>query len=229
MRQRQRTAPLGISHGNGVHGGRTKVGGVSCFISNNCSVLNVTDQLLPGSTPSSQGKRRRNKSVSNMEKASIEPPEEEEEERPVVNGNGIAVTPESSEHEDRSTDASVDTPPGLGVFSAAPPPPPPPPSPTTTTPPLPPPPATPSPPEMTSPEQEGQLPDIASAADGATETTDATTTSIPLLPPPPPPPSPEDDEELGPLPGQLGDGLQQQASSGSHAISLTKFPYRANR
>ena len=28
-----------------------------------------------------------------MEKASIEPPEEEEEERPVVNGNGVAVTP----------------------------------------------------------------------------------------------------------------------------------------
>ena len=60
------------------------------------SVLNVTEQLLPGSTPSSQGKRRRNKSVSNMEKAGMEPPEEEEEEeRPVVNGNGngISVTP----------------------------------------------------------------------------------------------------------------------------------------
>lgn len=56
-------------------------------------LLNVTDQLLPGARPSSEGKRRRNKSVSNMEKASIEPPEEEEEERPVVNGNGIAVTP----------------------------------------------------------------------------------------------------------------------------------------
>lgn len=28
-----------------------------------------------------------------MEKASIEPPEEEEEERPIVNGNGVAVTP----------------------------------------------------------------------------------------------------------------------------------------
>ena len=28
-----------------------------------------------------------------MEKASIEPPEEEEEERPVVNGNGVVVTP----------------------------------------------------------------------------------------------------------------------------------------
>ncbi|XP_029019710.1 membrane-associated guanylate kinase, WW and PDZ domain-containing protein 2a isoform X3 [Betta splendens] len=69
-------------------------------------LLNVTDQLLPGARPSSEGKRRRNKSVSNMEKASIEPPEEEEEERPVVNGNGIAVTPESSEHEDKSTDAS---------------------------------------------------------------------------------------------------------------------------
>ncbi|KAF3705219.1 Membrane-associated guanylate kinase, WW and PDZ domain-containing protein 2 [Channa argus] len=71
-------------------------------------LLNVTDQLLPGARPSSEGKRRRNKSVSNMEKASIEPPEEEEEERPVVNGNGVAVTPESSENEDKSTDASGD-------------------------------------------------------------------------------------------------------------------------
>ncbi|XP_053270626.1 membrane-associated guanylate kinase, WW and PDZ domain-containing protein 2a [Pleuronectes platessa] len=71
-------------------------------------LLNVTDQLLPGARPSSEGKRKRNKSVSNMEKASIEPPEEDEEERPVVNGNGIAVTPESSEHEDKSTDASGD-------------------------------------------------------------------------------------------------------------------------
>uniref|UniRef100_A0A671W5B0 Membrane-associated guanylate kinase, WW and PDZ domain-containing protein 1 n=1 Tax=Sparus aurata TaxID=8175 RepID=A0A671W5B0_SPAAU len=58
-------------------------------------LLNVTDQLLPGARPTSEGKRKRNKSVSNMEKASIEPPEEEEEERPIVNGNG-------------STDASGD-------------------------------------------------------------------------------------------------------------------------
>ncbi|XP_055009755.1 membrane-associated guanylate kinase, WW and PDZ domain-containing protein 2a [Boleophthalmus pectinirostris] len=71
-------------------------------------LLNVTDQLLPGARPSSEGKRKRNKSVSNMEKASIEPPEEEEEEKPIVNGNGVAVTPESSEHEDKSTDASAD-------------------------------------------------------------------------------------------------------------------------
>ncbi|KAM7367295.1 hypothetical protein PAMP_015208 [Pampus punctatissimus] len=71
-------------------------------------LLNVTDKLLPGARPSSEGKRKRNKSVSNMEKASIEPPEEEEDERPVVNGNGVAVTPESSEHEDKSTDASGD-------------------------------------------------------------------------------------------------------------------------
>lgn len=57
-------------------------------------LLNVTEQLLPGARPSSEGKRKRNKSVSNMEKASIEPPgEEEEEERPVVNGNGVALTP----------------------------------------------------------------------------------------------------------------------------------------
>uniref|UniRef100_A0A6Q2XT05 Membrane-associated guanylate kinase, WW and PDZ domain-containing protein 1 n=2 Tax=Esox lucius TaxID=8010 RepID=A0A6Q2XT05_ESOLU len=69
-------------------------------------LLNVTDELLPGARPSSEGKRKRNKSVSNMEKAGIEPPEDEEEERPVVNGNGIAITPESSEHEDKSTDVS---------------------------------------------------------------------------------------------------------------------------
>ncbi|XP_058481629.1 membrane-associated guanylate kinase, WW and PDZ domain-containing protein 2a isoform X4 [Solea solea] len=71
-------------------------------------LLNVTDQLLPGARPSSEGKRKRNKSVSNMEKASVEPPEDEEEERTVVNGNGIAVTPESSEHEDKSADTSGD-------------------------------------------------------------------------------------------------------------------------
>ncbi|XP_029681167.1 membrane-associated guanylate kinase, WW and PDZ domain-containing protein 2a isoform X4 [Takifugu rubripes] len=71
-------------------------------------LLNVTDQLLPGARPTSEGKRKRNKSVSNMEKASIEPPEEEEEERPIVNGNGVVVTPESSEHEDKSTDTSGD-------------------------------------------------------------------------------------------------------------------------
>uniref|UniRef100_A0A8C7X4M9 Membrane-associated guanylate kinase, WW and PDZ domain-containing protein 1 n=1 Tax=Oryzias sinensis TaxID=183150 RepID=A0A8C7X4M9_9TELE len=76
-------------------------------------LLNVTDQLLPGARPSSEGKRKRNKSVSNMEKASIEPPEEEEEEKPIVNGNGVAVTPESSEHEDKSTDASGDLPPQI--------------------------------------------------------------------------------------------------------------------
>ncbi|XP_062339679.1 membrane-associated guanylate kinase, WW and PDZ domain-containing protein 2a isoform X2 [Osmerus eperlanus] len=74
-------------------------------------LLNVTDQILPGHRPSSEGKRKRNKSVSNMEKAGIDPPEEEEEERPVVNGNGVAITPESSEHEDKSTDASGETPP----------------------------------------------------------------------------------------------------------------------
>lgn len=56
-------------------------------------LLHVTDQLLPGARPTSEGKRKRNKSVSNMEKASIEPPEEEEEETSIVNGNGVAVTP----------------------------------------------------------------------------------------------------------------------------------------
>nr|XP_021326360.1 membrane-associated guanylate kinase, WW and PDZ domain-containing protein 2 isoform X1 [Danio rerio] len=73
-------------------------------------LFNVTDQLLPGARPSAEGKRKRNKSVSNMEKDSIEPPEEEEEESPIINGNGIAITPESSEHEDKSTDASGDVP-----------------------------------------------------------------------------------------------------------------------
>uniref|UniRef100_A0A8B9GSH4 Membrane-associated guanylate kinase, WW and PDZ domain-containing protein 1 n=1 Tax=Astyanax mexicanus TaxID=7994 RepID=A0A8B9GSH4_ASTMX len=63
---------------------------------------------FPGSAPNADGKRRRNKSVSNMEKAGIDPPEEEEEEKPVVNGNGITVTPDSSEQEDKSTDASGD-------------------------------------------------------------------------------------------------------------------------
>ncbi|KAG5845224.1 hypothetical protein ANANG_G00136540 [Anguilla anguilla] len=61
-------------------------------------LLNVTDQLLPGARPSAEGKRKRNKSVSNMEKAGIEPPEEEEEERPVVNGNGVAITPGAGGH-----------------------------------------------------------------------------------------------------------------------------------
>ncbi|XP_043569713.1 membrane-associated guanylate kinase, WW and PDZ domain-containing protein 2a isoform X1 [Chiloscyllium plagiosum] len=72
-------------------------------------LLNVTDQILPGARPSAEGKRKRNKSVSNMEKAGISPPEEEEEEeeeRPVINGNGVIVPPESGEHEDKSTDAS---------------------------------------------------------------------------------------------------------------------------
>ncbi|MEQ2210390.1 hypothetical protein XENOCAPTIV_012751, partial [Xenoophorus captivus] len=59
--------------------------------------------LLPGARPSSEGKRKRNKSVSNMEKASIEPPEEEEEEKPIVNGNSIAVTP--GQNPTASTDA----------------------------------------------------------------------------------------------------------------------------
>ncbi|XP_073475684.1 membrane-associated guanylate kinase, WW and PDZ domain-containing protein 2 isoform X7 [Aquarana catesbeiana] len=69
-------------------------------------LLNATDHIFPGGIPRVEGKRKRNKSVSNMEKTGIEPPEEEEEERPVINGNGVAVTPESSEHEDKSTDAS---------------------------------------------------------------------------------------------------------------------------
>nr|XP_033813824.1 membrane-associated guanylate kinase, WW and PDZ domain-containing protein 2 isoform X3 [Geotrypetes seraphini] len=73
-------------------------------------LLNVTDQIFAGTTPIPDGKRKRNKSVSNMEKAGIDPPEDEEEERPVLNGNSVAVTPESSEHEDKSTDASGEIP-----------------------------------------------------------------------------------------------------------------------
>ncbi|KAM6961411.1 membrane-associated guanylate kinase, WW and PDZ domain-containing protein 2-like isoform 3-T3 [Aplochiton taeniatus] len=73
--------------------------------------LNVSEALLPGARPSAQGKRKRNQSVSNMEqRASLEPPEEEEEESPVVNGNGVAITPESSEHEDKSTEVSGEVP-----------------------------------------------------------------------------------------------------------------------
>ncbi|KAJ7998231.1 hypothetical protein DPEC_G00220440 [Dallia pectoralis] len=71
--------------------------------------LNVSEALLPGARPSAQGKRKRNQSVSNMEqRASLEPPEEEEEDSSplAVNGNGVAITPESSEHEDKSTDGS---------------------------------------------------------------------------------------------------------------------------
>lgn len=71
-------------------------------------LLNVTDQLLPGARPSSEGKRKRNKSVSNMERAGVEPPEEEEEEeKPVVNGNGVAVTPGQSPT--TSAEAEVDS------------------------------------------------------------------------------------------------------------------------
>ncbi|MCJ8742942.1 hypothetical protein PDJAM_G00088110 [Pangasius djambal] len=66
--------------------------------------------LIPGSVPNAASKRRRNKSVSNMEKAGIEPPEEEEEETAVVNGNGVTATPDCSEQEEKSTDGSGDTP-----------------------------------------------------------------------------------------------------------------------
>uniref|UniRef100_A0A671XR79 Membrane-associated guanylate kinase, WW and PDZ domain-containing protein 2 n=1 Tax=Sparus aurata TaxID=8175 RepID=A0A671XR79_SPAAU len=60
--------------------------------------LNVSEALLPGARPSSQGKRKRNQSVSNMEqRASLEPPEEEEEESPVVNGNGVEAPKSPSE------------------------------------------------------------------------------------------------------------------------------------
>uniref|UniRef100_A0A8C7NTR7 Membrane-associated guanylate kinase, WW and PDZ domain-containing protein 2 n=1 Tax=Oncorhynchus mykiss TaxID=8022 RepID=A0A8C7NTR7_ONCMY len=70
--------------------------------------LNVSEVLLPGARPSIKGKWKRNQSVRNMQQqASLEPPEEEEESSPpVVNGNGVAITPETSEHEDKSTDGS---------------------------------------------------------------------------------------------------------------------------
>ncbi|XP_060746132.1 membrane-associated guanylate kinase, WW and PDZ domain-containing protein 2a isoform X3 [Tachysurus vachellii] len=66
--------------------------------------------LIPGSVPNAAPKRRRNKSVSNMEKAGIEPPEEEEEETPVVNGNGITATLDCSEQEEKISDSSGDKP-----------------------------------------------------------------------------------------------------------------------
>ncbi|XP_053364580.1 membrane-associated guanylate kinase, WW and PDZ domain-containing protein 2a isoform X2 [Clarias gariepinus] len=66
--------------------------------------------LIPGSVPNAASKRRRNKSVSNMEKAGIDPPEEEEEETVVVNGNGVTDTPDCTEQEDKSTEDSGDTP-----------------------------------------------------------------------------------------------------------------------
>uniref|UniRef100_A0A8C5A4K3 Membrane associated guanylate kinase, WW and PDZ domain containing 2b n=1 Tax=Gadus morhua TaxID=8049 RepID=A0A8C5A4K3_GADMO len=73
--------------------------------------LNVSEALLPGARPSAQGKRKRNQSVSNMEqRSSLEPPEEEDDDSPVVNGNGVVITPESSELEDKSTDASGEGP-----------------------------------------------------------------------------------------------------------------------
>uniref|UniRef100_A0A4W5JYU3 Membrane associated guanylate kinase, WW and PDZ domain containing 2 n=1 Tax=Hucho hucho TaxID=62062 RepID=A0A4W5JYU3_9TELE len=72
--------------------------------------LNVSEALLPGARPSTKGKRKRNQSVRNMQQqASLETPEEEEESSPpVVNGNGVSITPETSEHEDKSTDGSAE-------------------------------------------------------------------------------------------------------------------------
>ncbi|KAF3854677.1 hypothetical protein F7725_022732 [Dissostichus mawsoni] len=70
--------------------------------------LNVSEALLPGARPSAQGKRKRNQSVSNMEqRASLEPPEEEEEERRARLSTATEwPSHQSSEHEDKSTDAS---------------------------------------------------------------------------------------------------------------------------
>ncbi|XP_060759805.1 membrane-associated guanylate kinase, WW and PDZ domain-containing protein 2a isoform X4 [Neoarius graeffei] len=67
--------------------------------------------LIPGSIPNAASKRRRNKSVSNMEKAGLEPPEEEEEEETaVVNGNEVTATPDCSEQEEKSTEGTGNTP-----------------------------------------------------------------------------------------------------------------------
>uniref|UniRef100_A0A8C8IAZ9 Membrane-associated guanylate kinase, WW and PDZ domain-containing protein 2 n=1 Tax=Oncorhynchus tshawytscha TaxID=74940 RepID=A0A8C8IAZ9_ONCTS len=64
--------------------------------------LNVSEALLPGAWPSAQGKRKRNQSVSNMEqRASLELPEEEDCSPPVVNENGVAITPEGEESPER--------------------------------------------------------------------------------------------------------------------------------
>ncbi|KAL7976250.1 hypothetical protein Chor_002469 [Crotalus horridus] len=84
-------------------------------------LLNVTDQILPGATPSSEGKRKRNKSVSNMEKMGIDLPEEEEDEKAVlnlqirlsscsiINSTEGGTSKKSSEHEEKSTGASGET------------------------------------------------------------------------------------------------------------------------
>ncbi|XP_061125240.1 membrane-associated guanylate kinase, WW and PDZ domain-containing protein 2a isoform X1 [Syngnathus typhle] len=90
--------------------------------------LNVTERLLPplsllpGARTSSEGKRKRNKSVSDMDKASMEPPEEEEEERPPAAAvvNGIAPAPESSEHEDKNGPSETPPPPGEASTEADP-------------------------------------------------------------------------------------------------------------
>ncbi|XP_049616750.1 membrane-associated guanylate kinase, WW and PDZ domain-containing protein 2a isoform X1 [Syngnathus scovelli] len=84
--------------------------------------LNVTERLLPGARTSSEGKRKRNKSVSDMDKASMEPPEEEEEERPPAAAvvNGIALTPESSEHEGKNGPSETPPPPGEAPTEADP-------------------------------------------------------------------------------------------------------------
>ncbi|XP_058272821.1 membrane-associated guanylate kinase, WW and PDZ domain-containing protein 2a isoform X14 [Hemibagrus wyckioides] len=71
--------------------------------------------LIPGSVPNAVPKRRRNKSVSNMEKAGIEPPEEEEEETAVVNGDGIIAMLDCSEQEEKSEESSGDKPHTDGV------------------------------------------------------------------------------------------------------------------
>ncbi|KAI5093855.1 membrane-associated guanylate kinase, WW and PDZ domain-containing protein 2 isoform X2 [Silurus meridionalis] len=63
--------------------------------------------LIPGSAPNVASKR--NKSISNMEKTGIDPPEEEEEETNAVNGDGVTATPDYSEPEEKSTDDSGDT------------------------------------------------------------------------------------------------------------------------
>ncbi|XP_062853005.1 membrane-associated guanylate kinase, WW and PDZ domain-containing protein 2a isoform X2 [Trichomycterus rosablanca] len=68
------------------------------------------ESLVPGLVPIAGAKRRRNRSVSDMEKAGIEPPEDEEEERPVVNGNGVDT--EFGDPEDKSE--TGETPPADG-------------------------------------------------------------------------------------------------------------------
>ncbi|TST22532.1 Membrane-associated guanylate kinase, WW and PDZ domain-containing protein 2 [Bagarius yarrelli] len=66
-----------------------------------------SELLIPGCVSNTVSKRRRNKSISNMQKVGIEPPEEEAETATVVNGNGDTTTkPDCTEQKEKSTDST---------------------------------------------------------------------------------------------------------------------------